>query len=114
MLIVKGDCGKSRVVDVLMAHTNSICFVYNNYPLIYESICVDSNEYSLEKFLECISDELKYAAISDKHYDYLLVYTNQSEEDLQDIINWLDKHKFKIPCRDIVLTCKQQLKESFK
>lgn len=106
MLIIKGDYGKSRIVDILMAHTNSICFVYNNYPLIYESICVDSNEYSLENFLECISDELKEATIKDKHYDCLLVYTNQNEEDLKKIIDWLEKYKFKIPCRDIVLTCK--------
>lgn len=106
MLIVKGGCGKSRVIDILMAHTNSVCFVYNNYPLIYESICLDSNEYSLVDFLECISDELKNSVVKDKHYDYLLVYTNQSEENLKEIIDWLEKYKFKIPCRDIVLTCK--------
>lgn len=106
MLIVKGDYGKSRVVDILMAHTNSICFVYNNYPLIYESICVDSNEYSLEDFLECISDELKDAVIKDKHYEYLFVYTNQNEKDLQDIVSWLDKYRCRLPCRDIVVTCK--------
>ena len=106
MLIVKGDYGKSRVIDILMAHTNSICFVYNHYSLIYESICVDSNEYSLENFLECISYELKDTVVKDKHYEYLLVYTNQNEEDLQEIIGWLEKHKLKIPCRDIVLTCK--------
>jgi hypothetical protein len=106
MLIVKGDCGKSRVIDVLMAHTDSICFVYNNYPLIYKSICVDSGEYSLENFLECISNELKEAVVNDKHYDYLLIYTNQNEEDLKEIVDWLKKYKFNIPCRDIVLTCK--------
>ena len=106
MLIIKGDYGKSRVIDILMAHTNSVCFVYNNYPLIYESIYLDSNEYSLVDFLECISDELKDSVVKDKHYDYLLVYTNQNEEDLKEIIDWSEKHKFKIPCRDIVLTCK--------
>ena len=106
MLIVKGGYGKSRIIDILMAHTNSICFVYNNYPLIYESICLDSNEYSLVDFLECISDELKDSVVKDKHYDYLLVYTNQNEENLKEIIDWLEKYKFKIPCRDIVLTCK--------
>ena len=106
MLTLKGDYGKSRVIDALMTHTNSLCFVYNNYYLIYESICVDSDEYSLEDFLECISDELKDAVIKGKHYEYLLVYTNQREKDLQDIINWLDKYKCKIPCRDIILTCK--------
>ena len=105
MLIVKGDYGKSRVIDVLMAHTNSICFVYNDYPLIFNSIGIYSREYSLTDFLKCISCALKEEVVNDNHYDYLLVYTNQREEDLKEIIDWLDKHKFNIPCRDIVLTC---------
>ena len=106
MLILKGDVGKSRVIDILMNKTNSICLEYYDYPVIFEAICLDSREYSLEDFLECISDEMKYAVVNDKHYEYLLVYTNQSEEDLQDIVNWLDKYRCKIPCRDIIVTCK--------
>ena len=105
MLILKGDYGKSRVVDILMDKTNSICFVYNDYPLIFNAIGVDSREYSLDDFLECISDTIKEVVINDKHYDYLLVYTNQDEIDLQEIINWLNKNRWGIPCRDIILTC---------
>lgn len=105
MLILKGDCGKSRVIDILMDKTNSICFVYNDYPLIFNAIGLDSREYSLGNFLECISDTLKEAVVNDEHYDYLLVYTNKDEIDLQEIINWLNKYRWNIPCRDIILTC---------
>ena len=106
MLILKGDVGKSRVIDILMNKTNSVCLVYYDYPVICEAICLDSREYSLKDFLTCISDETKEAVVNDKHYDYLLVYTNANEEDLQEIISWLDKHRCKIPYRDIIVTCK--------
>lgn len=106
MLILKGYGGKSTVTGIIMNATNSICFVYNEYPILFNSICVDSKEYSLENFLECISEELKEAIDSDKHYDYLLIYTNQNEEDLQGIMDWVENDRRKIPCRDIILTCK--------
>ena len=106
MLILKGYGGKSTAIGIIMNTTNSICFVYNNYPILFDSICVDSTEYSLENFLECISEELKEAIANDKHYDYLLVYTDQNEEDLQEIINWIENDRWKIPCRDIIVTCK--------
>lgn len=105
MLILKGDYGKSRVVDFLMDKSNSLCFMYYDHPVIFNSIGLDSREYSLEDFLECISDTLKRVVIEDKHYDYLIIYTNNDEIDLQGIINWINKHRWDIPCRDVILTC---------
>lgn len=106
MLILKGDYGKSRVVEILMYSTMSICFVYGDFPSIFDSINLDCKEYSLDDFLKCISDKLKEAVVNDDHYDYLFIYTNQDEESLQGIINWLNEYKSNIPCRDIILTCK--------
>ena len=106
MLILKGQNGKSRVIDLLMDKTHSACFVYNDYPLIFDSIGVDSTQYSLNDFIQCISEEMKDAIVNDRHYDYLIIYTNQQEENLRGLINWLDRAKWKIPCRDIILTCK--------
>lgn len=106
MMILKGNSGKSRVIDILMDKTDNICFVYGDYPLIFNSYQVDSREYSLDNFLTCISDVLKEESINDKHYHYLLIYTNQEEEYLSKIIDWLDKYRFRIPCVDIILTCK--------
>ena len=106
MLILKGQNGKSRVIDLLMDKTHSVCFVYNDYPLIFDSIGVDSTQYSLNDFIQCLSEEIKDAIVNDRHYDYLIIYTNQQEENLRSLINWLDKGKWKIPCRDIILTCK--------
>ena len=106
MLILKGDCGKSRVVEILMNTTNSICFMYNDFPFIFNAMSLDCREYSLNDFLKCISDMLREAVVNDEHYDYLLIYTNQDERNLQGIINWLNEYRWNIPCRDIILTCK--------
>ena len=108
MIILKGECGKSRVIENLMNTTNSICFMYDNFPSTFSTISLDCREYSLNDFLECISNTLEKAAIDDEHYDYLLIYTNQDEENLQVIINWLKLNEYKdnIPCRDIILACK--------
>ena len=108
MIILKGDCGKSRVVENLMNTTNSICFMYDDFPSTFSTISLDCREYSLNDFLECISNALEKAAINDEHYDYLLIYTNQDEGSLQSIINWLKLSEYKdnIPCRDIILACK--------
>lgn len=106
MLILKGNEGKSRVADLILHNTNSVCIVYNDYPLIFDSIGVDSTQYSLNDLIECISEEMKDAIINDRHYDYLIVYTNQNEGNLSGLINWLDKYKWKIPCLGIILTCK--------
>ncbi len=106
MLILKGNCGKSRVIDILADRTNSICFIYDDYLLIFDSFTVNSEKYSLNDFIKCISDTLKEEIANDKRYDYLLIYTNQNEEDLQEVVDWLNKYRFNIPCRDIILTCK--------
>lgn len=109
MLMLKGSHGKSRVMEILMDKTNSICFIYNDYPVIYNTLngfYVDSKECSLERFIEFISKELKHAAINDRHYDYMLVYTNENEENLHEVIDWLNKYQLRFPCRDIILACK--------
>ena len=106
MLILKGNRGKSRAIDIIADRTNSICFVYNDGPLIFDSIGVDSRTYSLKDFFDCIIETIDQEIIDGKHYDYLLVYTNQKEEDLQDIVNWIENNRWEIPCRDVILSCK--------
>lgn len=111
MLILKGNSGKSRVINMLMNQTNSICFMYYDTPCIWNSICIDNREASLEDFLKYISNAITEEAVNDRHYDFLIIYTNEYEEDLKEILNWLDERRWDISCRDIVVTCKE-LKEN--
>lgn len=110
MLIVKGKNQKSILANILMNKTNSICFQYYDMPVVWDSICVDSTEYSLNDFIECIAEEFESANTDDylrTQYDYLIIYTNEKEEDLKELIEWLNEHKRKIWCNDILVMCKE-------
>ena len=107
MLIVKGKALKSVLANILMDKTNSICFQYYDTPVICDSICVDSNKYSLMDFIECIAEEFKRVNAGRTHRDYLIIYTNEKEENLQLLINWLNEHRWRIWCKDILVMCKE-------
>lgn len=110
MLIIKGKSRKSVLANILMDKTNSICFQYYDQPVILNSICVDSMEYSLNDFIECLREELAIIEDGDmdkKHYDYLIIYTNQYEEDLKALFKYLGEHRrWGIYCKDILVMCK--------
>lgn len=113
MLIVKGQNQKSVLANILMDKTNSICFQYYDQPVIINSVCVDSMEYSLIDFIECIREE--FSRIEDMneeiyenkiHYDYLIIYTNEYEEHLKTLFKYLGEHRGRICCKDILVMCK--------
>ena len=106
MLILKGDNGKSVLANIILEYTDSRCFIYNDYPLIYNSVCLDSTKYPLSDLKQCIKDWHPDDMCSDDCYDYLIVYTNQKEEDLADFIDWLRKNVHSFYCKDIIVMCK--------
>lgn len=106
MLIIKGENQKSSLANILLNKTKSICFQYYDKPVVFDSICVDSTEYSLKDFIECIAEELKRVNAYRVHYDYLIIYTNENEEDLKELIDWLNEHMWRIFCNDILVMCK--------
>ena len=102
MLILKGENGKSGVIDIILDSTISTCFVYYDYPLgaFKNSIWLDSRQYTLEHLKLCMTQEItKYK----EYYDYLIIYTNQKESDLKDFIDWL---KMTFTYRNIIVACK--------
>lgn len=99
MMILKRESGKSRVVDIILDGTNSVCFVYNDYSLFENSIWLDSRMYILEHLKLCIVQEIvKY-----EDYDYLVIYTNQTESNLKDFIEWL---RMTFTYKKFIVTCK--------
>lgn len=105
MLLLKGNNGKSRVVNDILNTTSSICFVYNEYPLFKDGICLNSGVHTLEQLKECIIEEV---VGYQEFYDYLIIYTNQTEDNLKDFIDWLNSNP-PIPYHiygNIIVTCK--------
>lgn len=105
MLIVKGESGKSILANIILEHTDSKCFIYNDYPLIYNSVCLDSTKYPLSDLKQCIKDCHPDDMYSDDYYDYLIVYTNQKEEDLAEFIDWLHSQKHLFRYKNALVMC---------
>lgn len=105
MLIVKGESQKSVLANILMNKTNSICFSYYDSYVVFDSICVDSRTHSLKCFTEYITEELQ--AIHSVHYDYFIIYTNEKEEDLKELIDMLNKHNRGNFFKDVLVMCKE-------
>ena len=76
MIILKGENGKSKIIDIILDLTISDCFVYNDYPIatFKDSIWLDSRQYSLEHLKLCMVQEI---TIYKDYYDYLIIYTNE-------------------------------------
>lgn len=106
MLILKGNGGKSVVLNDLAECTDSICFEYYNIPVVHKnSIWVNSNYYSLVDLQSAIAGVMDE---NDYTYIYLIVYTNEKEEDLKYFIEWLNNNEtmFRYRCENIILACK--------
>lgn len=106
MLIVKGKNQKSVLANILLYRTKSICFQYYDYPVIYDAVCVESTKYSLNDFIECIAEEFEKVSAYEAYYDYLIIYTNEKEEDLKELIEWFNEHGREISCKNILVMCK--------
>ena len=108
MLILKGNQGKSRIIDLLgrnlLFDIDYVCFEYvdeGDKPVIDGSTYVTSSECTLMEFVEYIDEyinESKYDYI-----EYIFIYTNKCEDEIQDIVQWLADRPY---CINIMLTCR--------
>ena len=103
MLILKGDKGKSKVLNEL--GENSICFEYHEYVVDFKNgYWISSLNHSINEFKDfikaCLYEE------DENFYNYLIIYTNEKEEDLKDLINWLEDNERRFLCGDIIVACR--------
>ena len=108
MQILKANTQKSITVSFILSSTKSVGFVYHDTPVYIsdETFIVDSSEYTLDDLLECIQEQTKVSTT--QYYDYLVVYTNRTEGELQDFIGKLDGlHKRHIvSCKEVLVACR--------
>ena len=105
MQILKGEAMKSVTVQQIIKNTHSICFVYYEEALFLDGYYINSNKYTLDQLKEYIQDFINND-IKDIIFDYLILYTNKTEEELADIINWLREEEKIIGVRCIMVTCR--------
>ena len=105
MLILKGDKGKSRILNQLSE--NSICLEYSEYAVDFKNgYWISSLNYSINEFKYFIKECLYKKVVGENFYNYLIIYTNEKEEDLKDLIDWLEDNERRFLCGDIIVACR--------
>jgi len=88
MQILKGNVMKSATVRHILESTNSY-----------------SNVASLEQLQGYLQEKIDWKN-PEVQFDYFILYTNKTEEELSNIINWLDGKENDFGCNCILVTCK--------
>ena len=105
MQILKGNKMKSVTISNLLKTTNSHCYVYHERGLLLQnSYFVTSKYATLEQLIGYLQEHIDYK--TEIHYDYFIVYTNKTQEEIQALIDWLDGKEADFNCGCILVTCK--------
>lgn len=106
MQILKGNFMKSVTVLNLLKNTNSYCYVYYEQPLpSIENYYVNSSVASLEQLRGYLQEKIDWKN-PEIQFDYFILYTNKTEEELSNLINWLNGKENDFGCNCILVTCK--------
>lgn len=107
MMILKSNQGKSKIVDILAANTNSLVYMYDKEMLTIDNCyVVDPDEVSRQTLAKEIGKQMIEEEKNGNHYDYLIIYTNCSETDVISLYYQMDNVE-KFPVGDIIITCKE-------
>lgn len=110
MQILKANNYKSATITFITNSTRSLCVTYDDMP-IHQMGCntwnafVNSSDFTLDYLLEQIEELMKEAT---RQLDYIIVYTNRTEDELQDFISKLDGlHKYHFgSCKEVLVACR--------
>jgi len=109
MQILKGDRLKSVTVVNILESTNSLCLVYYDDVLPFEHYHLNSSEanlFQLELYLQEFIKYIECNKSSKRQYDYFILYTNNTEEELVDLIQWLKENEIYFNSRCVLITCR--------
>lgn len=106
MQLLKANNGKSRMADLIMNNTKSLCFVYCDYqPYLSKYFYVNSSDYSFEDLKWCINEVT--LPVIEESFDYFIVYTNKTENEMSAFVKWLDHNHYRFHCKEILVMCKE-------
>ena len=107
MLLLKGNQGKSLIVDAMMSRGRVCTIAYIDFPSpIYgdDSWIIDSREYNVSQLIEGI--EGINNEYNDRYLMFLIIYTNEAQEDLIDLLQWIEDNERSLNCSSVLVTCK--------
>ena len=106
MLILKGDKGKSVVLNELMRNKFNECIIWDE-PSVYNidsAWTIDRSE--LNCLYECIMELNDSLDFEGENRDYLLIYTNKTEEEITPLIEWIKDQEKYLLYKQVLVTCK--------
>lgn len=111
MLILKGNFGKSRVVqDVCVGSKENFIFrigePWNMYFDVYFVDAYEYNAYSCDEWIKLIKEINEEIIAANARYTYFIIYTNLPEDDLSELIQWIEENECDLQCMQVLLTCR--------
>lgn len=106
MLILKGENGKSQILESLSQVATVFTYVYYDSQLPFGNIFVNSEDTSLKDFTNTLEQQNKESQESIYNVEYIVVYTNLVEAALFDFITWIKNNEKHFNCKQVIITCK--------
>lgn len=105
MILIKGNKGKSRIVDIIGRSENSFTYMYytEQIPLTEKYFFLNSKTYSLQDLRKVI---IKQNESGDSKCYYMIIYTNLNEDDLSGFIGWINQNEKNLNCTQVIVTCR--------
>lgn len=106
MLMLKGDKGKSVILNELMRNKFNECIIWDEPSVcnIEPAWIVDSNEFN--HLYECIIELNNSLGAGGENRDWLLIYTNKTEEEITPLIKWIKDQERYLFFRQVLVTCR--------
>lgn len=107
MLLLKGNVGKSKVVDAIQKYNNARVYVYDEEPIqTLDSYFISSKEFGIEEFCKSLYRDINGLGYDNLPVNMVVIYTNLSELEIgliEDYANTLEKNY--MVC-NVIVTCK--------
>lgn len=106
MLILKGDKCKSVIINQLMCNKFNECVIWDEPSVrnIDFSWSISSSELNvLYEYIVQLNDCL---GAGGENRDFLLIYTNKTEEEIKPLIEWVENQERYLLFKQVLITCK--------
>ena len=110
MLLLKGYGYKGLIVDAMQARGHVCVVEYSDYFEMYDTFGISAKEYGIDELIEAIEsinkDILEDTVVNNKRRPmFFVIYTDKKQEDLADLIKWIEDNERNLNCSQTLLCC---------